>query len=509
MSARRLALLSAAVAVLAAARYAPIVSEPLDTSLASTNAECMARHVRCWRKAGFAEVRGVPQYFILPTKPPTAIPYVHHPPLYPWMIHATVEVAGWSEAGFRLLPILFAAGAGGFLTWIAGAAAGARWGAAAGLIYLTSPMGLFFGWMPNPESGVLFAMLLTWILHERFRSSGAGRYAWVLGAYFFGSLLDWQMQFLAPGIWLRECLEPRSTRRLGRALLLFPVGVLNFALTIALWSWWSGPIGDTLRQAFATATVAYREGSPATASAWLANQGRFWLDYYGLPVAIATLAATPFVIRAAIRAGDPLARAAAAMAFPAVLNVAVFPHHAYDHTFWWYYALPYVALACAWSARRLADSRLPWLAAALLAACAGWGVARAVRLHREFRSDFSPRLAAELNRFAGPNDALWTPPSFGQESFYLDAWLLPPTFDPAFPARLAEMAKAKNLSVDRIVCLVPESIRGLYSMRAIVEALPGLGRLRRIEPEELRREAPCYSVQIGDATLWVLTLEPS
>ncbi|HKE00481.1 MAG TPA: glycosyltransferase family 39 protein [Planctomycetota bacterium] len=498
--------IAAATAILTAARYVPIAAEPLDASLASMNTSLTAKIVRCWQEVGFFRLHGIPQFGLLPTDPPEMVPYLRHPPCYPWLVNVAVSAVGLDEVGMRIVPIAFACLAGGLLAAFAGRLAGARAAAAAGAVYLVSPMGLFFGWMANPESAVLAAILLTALLHETFRDGPPRRYAWVLGAFFAGTLLDWPAYFAAPALLVRELLEPRATRRLSRVIALFVAGAASFAAMLALFTVWSGSFDLAKRglrgsEWFSTEQnlVVWKEAD------WFRNQVRFWSEFFSPPVAIVAWGSLPFLLRAAVR-GDALARAALSLLVPAVLNVALFRLHAYEHPFWWYFGIPYAALACVWVARAFERRRA--LALAILAACVAWSVVRIVELRREYANSDRPRLAAELNQFAGARDGITTPTDFYSETFYLRAWPLPPIGDAGILRRLAEEKRQGRLLVDRVVCLVPQNPQGIPGLdfSALVKELPSIGTVRRLDRDELKRVAPHYGEIIGWTPLWILTI---
>lgn len=455
--ARKLTVFLAALCALAALfRYAPIYNDPLDGSLASWNAMYTARYIQCWYNAGFLELRGAPHLYVSPTDPLLRDPYLHHPPLDPWLQWLGTQALGLNEAGLRSVPILFAALAGALIVLAGARAGGVRTAIAAGIFYLTIPMSVFYGWMPNPESATLFFMLLTWLLHEKFRQAPAPKYAIVIFTFILGAMFDWQGTFIAPAIWLREWWQPAANRRLGRALGMIPAGALVGGIVFLLFSWWLGSPGAAWTMVSSTAASSAGAEGRDLSFAWLSNQARAWATLFTIPLSLTALAAGGIFLFRAVRDRNPQARALICLAVPGICNIIIFRKHAFDHEFWWYYFIPFIVIAPAWLFSEFIKNKIALGVAIVLSGCIG--VYNCYERRTTWKSDTAPRLAADWNRMAGAGDGLLLPFELAQEGFYLKAWAFRPMLSIQDLRDAAGQAKAGRLKVKRLICLIPEKI---------------------------------------------------
>jgi hypothetical protein len=509
---RGLLALATLAALCAAARYAPVIDDPWDRSTGSVNASTyFGRIEQNYRRFGFREVKGAPLVYQAPVAA-GAVPrelasavYVHHPVLSFWLLHGLVEAGGWSERTFRLLPIAFSSLTAALLVTIVGRHAGRAAALGALALYLTLPMSWYVGAMVSYDAVTLALMLAAFVLHERRPAA-----AWL--AVFLAGQADWIGLAIVPAIVLYQLMTPPPERRLGRALLLGVPACVSVAAHVGLTAWWKGSIGA----AFSTLAGAGRHAAltdKGSFSEWLIRQGEFWRGLYTLPVALIAAAALPWLLARRRAATDPLPRTALALLVPAVLHVAIFRDHSFDHEFWWSYAIPYAVLAVVIVVRD-ATAKLPGRARAVVAtaivAALAINAARVSRdWHRAHRTDEIRDLGRELDRFAGEKDGILFVQDVGAAGFYVRAW-----FPPGGPAvarvegfrPLAMLKRDGLLRVDRLVALVPDGLNPEFS-DANRARLEDLGTLGRIAPEEVAKQHPAIARAWPGRGLWVLTIE--
>ncbi|MBI3820967.1 MAG: glycosyltransferase family 39 protein [Planctomycetes bacterium] len=504
------------VVILGALRYLPVIDEPLDKSLASWNAAYTARYIQCWDRAGMNNLRLAPHLWISPTDPLVLSPYLHHPPFDPWLQWLGVKIFGFSEFGFRIVPIFFASLTGALIVWFLTPLGGLAFGAAAGALYLCYPMSVFYGWMPNPESATLFFIMLTIVLHERLRGRTALRYAPVWLSFFAAGMFDWQGLFAVTYILGREMLEPPATRRLGRALWFFPIGGLVALLVVAAYGYCYGSFRGAATMLLDTARQSAGGAKLYDLGDWTANQARFWYELFSVPTGFACALAFPVAGWCAWRARDPLARSLFLLALPGVTSVVVFRNHAFEHDFWWYYILPFAAAAPAWIAFRWQRNRR--IAAGAVAVICLWGIYQINERYNYWtdRGQTIPMLGRDWNRLAGENDGLLLPFELGPETFYIKSWVYRPMTTVAELDEIANMAKSKKLLVRRTVCVVPETIEvltqkftqiGDLKFSDLIAEMARLGAVRRVSADEFARDQPILAAQLGRPVVYILTIE--
>jgi 4-amino-4-deoxy-L-arabinose transferase-like glycosyltransferase len=487
------AALAALIFVLALVRQAPIIALPWDLSLASTNATFyMGRIVRIWRENGFAALRGEPHLTWVRSDPVLKERYVHHPPLYPWTLHTAVAACGFTEAGMRAWPAVCAALAAALMFLVAARFASPWIAGAATIMVSATPMSVVYGSMPNPESAVLAAVLLTLLLHLRWRERGfraapaAGArasYAPVVLAYFLATQLDWQGFFIGPVIVACDLWIGPRRGWFARALALGSAAILSLALTLSVFAWWWGSLGAALHDVFTTAsdtTAKTVESMGRTPALWWMNQGAYWTRLYTWPLTIAALAGLPWIAWRALGRADAGARWTLGLLSLAVLNVALFRRHAFETEFWWYFAQPALTMEIALilavlRARRLLNA----VALALLvAAFAGWCAYATSRHMERWRIPGVREIATQLDAQLGPDALIAVPEAAGPECFYLRATIADRIGTPEALRRVAELRRARRLPYRTVVFLINAAQLARHPDLAAI--LPEIGRPVRI-----------------------------
>ena len=522
-------LVALATLVLGVARYAPFLDEPWESSTASINgAIYQGRMERSWRVLGFEQAHGIPFLNVLPTVPPVgARSYLNHPPLYPWIAHLVVERRGLNEASIRILPAVLAALGSALLAAFVARRWGTAWGAAAGTIALSAPMGYLFGWMASPYVVVPWLGLAALLLHGLLRDRTWPCYApvWILVTL----ATDWKGWFALPAIWLLELFPQEQERRWGRALGLVVPAVLATGGVLSVFSWWNGrqvPLldlalagliggvvggllwipresrrvlllvallavlltvgvvfaldlqesaGATIGDVIGTARAAAGARPVWTAPDWFRSQGEFWVAFFGWPLSILAAIGLPWLLMLALRGRDVVARIGLASLVPALLGVAIFHRHAFEHDFWWYDALPYVVLAGTLFLRTL--RRVPWLPWILLLALVAWNLRQTWNTWEAWRVVDYRGLATEVNARFGPRDLLVQPGEFDQSAFYFEPWFYEGIDQPRHLEDLVGYLRGGLLDVDRIVFILPAGAEALYP--DLAAALPHYGPVYR------------------------------
>jgi hypothetical protein len=522
----RILLLALAAFVAGVLRYATEVDDAWDDSLASINGANYTGNIeRAYRRAGYAELKGLPYLFIAPTTVRTGFDqlYIHHPPLFRGLVHASTQIFGFSERGVRALPILASALAAALLVIVLAPRSGL--GPAAGAVgfFLACPMSWHYGWMANYEAPLLLLTVAAVALHAALRTRSIFVYLPVYAVFLAATHVDFAGYFIGPALWLYELCRPLADRRWPRVLALVPLGALSAAAVVAHVAWGLDQSFWDAFEHFRRTAVNATHGDPLLplqparfdGRTWFLTAGRHWLLLWTWGgVAVAALGLLWFTWRRAVREDEPTALAFAFLA-PPVLNAALFRQAAFVHDFWWYSALPFVALSAAELLR--AARRVPYLAPVLAVALIGVCVFRTVEIRREQDRTVggTQKLAAEINRLAGPDDVLLTQADLGQASFYVDAWVTKPMEGDYAPDKLLPMVvtlfRGGAVRARRAVALLPDRITKAGSVEegqyGLIDTVASLGTLRRIPPSELARDFPILSAMLGGAGLATLTIE--
>jgi hypothetical protein len=521
----RVALFAALAFVVGVARYGSEIDVPFDDSLASINgANYTAAIERSFRLCGYEKLRGMPYLYASPTENPAAFgfPYLNHPPLFRGFVHVATNLFGYSETGLRLPPILLSALAGAILLVAAARRFGLDAAVASTALYFAFPMSWRYGWMANYEAPLVFVGVATLAWHAAFRRRSIALYLPTYVFFLVATQIDWAGHFLAPAIWTYEAFRPKEDRRGTRVFLFAPLAVLAFAATVGHVAYGlEVDFTQALSNVYSTAVAAAGAtglAAPAWSTGeWLSRMGRDWIRGFTEPGCVLALFGLIEFLRRRARGASEASAFAFALLVPAVLNVLAFRRAAYIHDYWWFAALPFVGLSAAAIYERL--RRVPLIAPLLFAALVAYAGYRTVELRGPERSRAfaGPKaVAADINRFVRPTDALMTQADLGQVGFYVDAWVtrpMTPPFGPdvVVPAAAALLSEGK-LAVDRFVVLLPTIIleagaAGPRAQNALIEALSPLGETTRYTNAELAAVAPTLARFIGGADLAVVVVE--
>jgi Dolichyl-phosphate-mannose-protein mannosyltransferase len=513
------------VVVLGLARHVPVLNLPWGSDLGSIcSAFYYARSIGYWARFGFDELGWIPFLHLIPGSPPLGMPYLNHPPAFPWIAYAWTSAFGTSEAAFRALPSLFAALTGGLVVLLA-ARSGNKWSAAlAGTLWLALPMTFLYGSMCNPESTTLFWMLLTFVLHLQLRASTWPAYLLVVGSQVVAAQLDWQAHFVVPALFLYEWSRPRADRRFGRVMLLAFASVLSAGIALAL----IGFLGDAAGRAFpptgaggalpafeigalgtyvkkgvlgtvATAAANVRGQVSPSVGAWFERQAIHVGSMFTWPAALAVFAAA---VTRCFRRSEGLT-VGLLLLVPGVLNVLVFRLHATNHEFWTYCAAPGVAILVPEVTRIVTKS---WLGAAgwtlvIVAFAAPTIASRVHDLGTSRLEQVATEVAGLLER---PSDVVVCDDRFAVVSYYSRHWTLPVENPLAEAPGLVADKRAGRLHGSLVLLVADDAAARQPGFESV---LANVDRATRIDADQARTRLPALSESMGAGAWWVLRVE--
>ena len=468
---------------LACLRYLPFFGEPWDDSTAATNGWGFTQPiVRNWERIGLFAAGGVPHQYALPSGPEGAMvgvwPYLNHPPGLHWSFYAVSRVFGTEPWALRLLPLLASALAAGLGAVLVRRSLGSAWALLFSVWFAVLPLSFYAGRICSSESVLLPIALGALLLHRRWRTSGAGRYAVVHGLVFVALQADWQGAFVPAMLFVDELLAARADRRLGRVLGLVLPALASVAVTLLVTAQsMSGIVAALEFYARVFGVVATADTRSAAGHAPLRIVLGHLLQLVPWPVLL--LAGVGFVN--ALRRGAEALRIWLALLVPGVANVLVFQRHAAIHDFWIYaLAAPLVGLAVLGLATlvQVGSGRAPRLARGL---GAGLGVAiAALSLHGALAQHGTANrpewhaaneaLAARLNGAVAADDLLVTDLMLGPVAAGLRCHLLVSHGQAEALVPVHDLFRQGRLGVRRLFCA---------ASRAALASVPGLeARLR-------------------------------
>lgn len=422
---------------LACLRYLPFFGEPWDDSTAATNGWGFTQPiVRNWERIGLFAAGGVPHQYALPSGPGGAMvgvwPYLNHPPGLHWAFYAWSRVFGTEPWALRLLPLLASALAAGLGAELVRRTLGSAMALVFAVWFAVLPLSFYAGRICSSESVLLPIALLTLLLHRRWRTSGAGRYAVVHGLVFVAMQADWQGAFVPAMLVVDELLAARADRRWWRVLGLGLPVLASVAVTLLVTAQGMAGIGAALEfYARVFGVVATADTKSAAGHAPL----RIVLDHLLLLVPWPVLLAAGVGLVAAARRGAGAHRVWLTLLVPGLANVLVFQRHAAIHDFWIYaLSVPLVGLAvlgldrCVQFTRRRMPRSAPWLGVLVGAAIAAWSWFVAMTHHaaanRPEWHAANEALATRLNDAVPADDLLVTDLQLGPVATMLHCHLL-------------------------------------------------------------------------------------
>lgn len=468
---------------LACLRYLPFFGEPWDDSTAATSGWGFTQPiVRNWERIGLFAAGGVPHQYALPNGPDGAMvgvwPYLNHPPGLHWAFYAVSRVFGTEPWALRLLPLLASALASGFGAVLVRRSLGAVWALLFAVWFAVLPLSFYAGRICSSESVLLPIALGALLLHRRWRTRGAGRYAVVHGLVFVALQADWQGAFVPAMLLVDELLVGRGERRLWRVSGLGLPVLASVLVTLLVTAQGMAGIGaalDFYARVLDVVATAYTKSAAGNAPLRIVLGHLLHL----VPWPVLLLAGVGVVHT--LRRGAEAHRVWLSLLVPGLANVLVFPRHAAIHDFWIYaLAVPLVGLALLGLAMlvRFGSGRaprlLPWLGAGLGIAVAALSLHRALAHHQAAnRSEWhasNEALAARLNGAVAPEDLLVTDLMLGPVAGRLRCHLLVSHGEAQALAPVHDLFRQGRLGVGRLFCA---------ATRTALVALPSLeARLR-------------------------------
>lgn len=468
---------------LACLRYLPFFGEPWDESTAATNGWGFTQPiVRNWERIGLFASGGVPHQYALPSGPGGAMvgvwPYLNHPPGLHWAFHAWSRVFGTEPWALRLLPLLASALAAGLGAELVRRTLGSAMALVFAVWFAVLPLSFYAGRICSSESVLLPIALAALLLHRRWRTSGASRYAVVHGLVFVAMQADWQGAFVPAMLFVDELLTARPHRRWWRVLGLGLPVLASVAVTLLVTAQGMAGIGEALwfyARVFGVVSTADTKSAAGHAPL------RIVLDHLLLLVPWPVLLSAGVGIVAAARCGAGPHRVWLTLLVPGVANVLVFQRHAAIHDFWIYaLSVPLLGLAVLGfdHGMRFASRRLPraapWLGVFVGVAIAAWSWHAALTHHavanRPEWHAANAALAARLNDAVPADDLLVTDLQLGPVATMLHCHVLVSHGEAAALAPLHDAFRMGRLGVARMCCA---------ASRAALAGVPGLeARLR-------------------------------
>lgn len=382
----------------------------------------MLPEMRSFETAGWMELRGVPHLGTLPTDPASGPAYTHHPPGWPALLYLFTRSTGIEPMGLRLLPALSAAASAGLLAfWMI------RRGAPRSItmvLVLSRPIFHLYGAMSNPESTTSLLIIVGLFADELRREGRAGAHRVLLLCACIAPWLDWQGFFLVPAVLVRSLLEGRSSRPWKTERTMVGVAAVSSLLLI----YWFGDSVERLERA--AGVLDGRNPIPTLGMAAFFKGVRHVLElgdissfapveiglfgwcreiaghYAKLLAPVVAVAVVPF-----FRTVRPQLSILFVLSVPGLLNLALFPFHAWGHEFWVYYLAPASTWLTTMAIVALFGSGRAGIVVALLTAATAAATVSAEFERGDSITAFVESGAEGLRRVARPGVAsVWTEP---------------------------------------------------------------------------------------------------
>ncbi len=162
-------------------------------------------------------------------------PYVHHPPLFSWLVYISYRLFGHSEMSGRMLVILFGLGCMLLTSTIATRLFGYKIGLLTAFIYCFIPFDIFFARLLLFDLAALFFALLLYLAYLKWLDKPAFSSPLVIMPLIIilGALTDWSFAWMLPVIlldyWLiRRRSKPRRLPYIVGAILIYSVIALAY-----------------------------------------------------------------------------------------------------------------------------------------------------------------------------------------------------------------------------------------------------------------------------------------
>lgn len=358
--------------------------------------------------------------------------YTHHPALYTHLIALSLRVFGNVEWAVRIVPLTFS-----MLSLLIAARCLRRWFGAEVALFAAAwmaalPLFAWYGMLPWTEGVLVGIGCLQLGAYARWCAAGPGaaRRAFLVmcGWQFVAVLFDWTGAFMCVGIGLHALCFGRW-RRFAKLLWL---GVPIF-LAAGLHALHMNLVLGGLHQATETkATLAAVTALPTeTLAEFVRLQFGHARRFLGLPAYVLVLAGALVLLARRVRGAlTETEGLSIALLTPGLLYIALFPQRSYNHDFFLMLSMPGLGVLGAWAAWRVGALLRPGAAPIVLVvaglASTAWGAWRTLELRADRTSPQMPVIAAELEAYLAPSDAMVLT-HFGRGMalpFYADAAML-------------------------------------------------------------------------------------
>lgn len=299
---------------------------------------------------GFAEARWMPYRWRVDLADGSDVRfwYTHHPALYSVLTGFSVALFGARTWAVHV-PSLVASILSLFACRRLGRALGSeREALLATAFFALLPMGVYYGVLPWAEVPIAWLFLEICAAYVVWWRTRARRALWVLlGCVLLGGLLDWPAHFLLPGLSLHVLLSSLRAREPRRALVVCWMAVAAI-LPIGLhWLHLQWVVPDS-RHSDTENTLEWVTTLAVPLGDFVGFQWRVWLRTFTEPVAalcgVGLLAQLGGVLRGERAFENGLLLV---LLVPPLAYVGLFPGRSVNHEFFWYLALPWVALTAA------------------------------------------------------------------------------------------------------------------------------------------------------------------
>jgi 4-amino-4-deoxy-L-arabinose transferase-like glycosyltransferase len=304
-------------------------------------------HARNFYEHGFSESGGMPYFSRVELADGALVRdwYAHHPALVALLSGVSMRVFGPHEWAITLPWVLCSLLSVALVARLARALWGEREQLLAALFMAVLPLSAWYGAIAWVDGAVISCYAFVALRYLAWQRGGSWREL-ALGAsgVLVGGLFDWSMLLVLPGLGL-HALATRGWRGALPALWLPAGGLAAVALhklhMLAV-------LPRELVYADTSATVAWVRSMPVPLSEFVRLQLSYIARYLTPPLALALLAALAVQLRALVpgrrEAGALLALA---LAPPGVLYIALAPARSFNHDFFFFLSLPWVALGLA------------------------------------------------------------------------------------------------------------------------------------------------------------------
>lgn len=269
--------------------------------------------------------------------------YTHHPALQMIVTGATLKLFGVTEWATRL-PFLLASIAAMFpLHALVRDAFGARAALIGHAAYAVLPLAAWYGDLPYADS-VVIAMFAVAARHHLawIRTGARGHVLWASVAIFVGGLMDWPIAFVLPGFGLHAAWLAWQRRGLGPLLVQVAYATALGAAIVLHRLHMQLVLPPSAVESEAESTLDWVTTLPVPLFEFIVGQLRHCERYLTWPGGILIVLASLALLRA--RAADGATKAVMfSLALAGPIYIGLFPARSWNHDFFIYMSLPFIA----------------------------------------------------------------------------------------------------------------------------------------------------------------------